>query len=356
VTAPKHHDDWQSGGNKMPRSYFRFLAIAVVLIPANLFGQGQRAGTAPALHGVLTVKAKEGTTPPDSFWVILFNRDKSEFGRQAVANHGAYSFRNISIGDWEIAVEAGGLILGRIAVTVNPTGGGDMRQDLVLEWGDKSGPTNPGAISSLESYSRTTEGESLMKQALAARSRKNSVEATNLLKKVVAADARDFEAWTELGNVLFAQGHAKDAEFAFRRALEEKPNYAVALLNLGKMQYGQKNYDAAIATLTELTNSHPEFAEAHRFLGESYLRIKRGSNAVPELEEAARLDPHNQADAHLSLAALYDAAGLRDRAAGEYEKFLAMRSNYPDKKKLEKYIRDNKKLRSSAESAGWTTM
>jgi Tfp pilus assembly protein PilF len=64
------------------------------------------------------------------------------------------------------------------------------------------------------------------------------------------------------------------------------------------------------------------------------------------LEEAARLDPGNQAEAHLSLAALYDAANLKDRAAAEYEKFLAKKPDYPDKKKLEKYIRENKKRES----------
>jgi Tfp pilus assembly protein PilF len=85
-------------------------------------------------------------------------------------------------------------------------------------------------------------------------------------------------------------------------------------------------------------------AEAHRFLGESYLRVKKGSKAVPELEEAPGLDAENQAEAHLSLAALYDAANLKDRAAAEYEKFLAGKPNYADKKTLEKYIHDHKKL------------
>ena len=85
-------------------------------------------------------------------------------------------------------------------------------------------------------------------------------------------------------------------------------------------------------------------AAAHRFLGESYLGIKKGSKAVPELEEAVRLDPENQAEAHLSLAALYNAANLKDRAAAEYEKFLAIKPNYADRKTLEKYIHDNKKF------------
>ena len=158
------------------------------------------------------------------------------------------------------------------------------------------------------------------------------------------ADPKDFEAWTELGTTLFAQNNQGEAEKAFKRALEEHPSYPPAMTNLGKLNYEQKNYDAAIKVLSELVAAHPESADGRRFLGESYLRIKKGSLAVAQLEEAARLDPAGQAEALLSLASLYDAAGLKDRAAGEYEKFLAIKPDYAEKKKLEKYIKDNKKI------------
>ncbi len=43
------------------------------------------------------------------------------------------------------------------------------------------------------------------------------------------------------------------------------------------------------------------------------LQTKKGLRAVPYLKEAARL---GQADAHLRLATLYNAAGLKSEAAG----------------------------------------
>jgi len=76
------------------------------------------------------------------------------------------------------------------------------------------------------------------------------------------------------------------------------------------------------------------------FLGEAYLQIKKGSKAVGYLNEAARL---GRPEAHLRLAALYDAVGMKDKAAIEYEQFLEKKPDYPDKKKLQKYISDNKK-------------
>jgi hypothetical protein len=48
-------------------------------------------------------------------------------------------------------------------------------------------------------------------------------------------------------------------------------------------------------------------------------------------------------EAHLRLAWLYNAAGIKDKAALEYEELLKKRPDYPDRKKLEEYISANKK-------------
>ncbi len=50
------------------------------------------------------------------------------------------------------------------------------------------------------------------------------------------------------------------------------------------------------------------------------------------------------AEAYLSLRALYDAAGARDRAAELYEKFFALRPDYPGKAALIKFIQSGKKF------------
>ena len=38
------------------------------------------------------------------------------------------------------------------------------------------------------------------------------------------------------------------------------------------------------------------------------------------------------ADAHLRLAMLYNGAGMKDKAAAEYEQFLKKKPNYPERK------------------------
>jgi Tfp pilus assembly protein PilF len=49
------------------------------------------------------------------------------------------------------------------------------------------------------------------------------------------------------------------------------------------------------------------------------------------------------ADAHLRLAALYNAVGMKDKAAAEYEEFLKKRPDDPEKQQLQAYITANKK-------------
>ena len=61
------------------------------------------------------------------------------------------------------------------------------------------------------------------------------------------------------------------------------------------------------------------------------------------LNEALKLDPIGMADAHLLLAALYNAKDMKDKAAAEYEMFLKKRPDSPDKKRLKDYIAANKK-------------
>jgi tetratricopeptide (TPR) repeat protein len=87
----------------------------------------------------------------------------------------------------------------------------------------------------------------------------------------------------------------------------------------------------------------PPSAQANFFLGEAYLQIKKGSLAVGYLNEAIRLDPSGMADAHLRLGALYNAVGLKDKAATEYEEFLKQRPDDPEKENLRAYITAYKK-------------
>jgi tetratricopeptide (TPR) repeat protein len=319
------------------------LASLVAVAPSITRAQGSRGHT---LFG--DVKVDEGKTTelkPLTFDIILYSMDGRVFSRERVSNNGRYRFFGLRSGEYDIAVELDSREIARIRVNLGAIGpASDHRQDIEMEWKADSAGASPRAkhqtVSAEDFYHRPSANKALFEKAQAAIDKKKYDEGVLLLRQVLDADAKDFQAWSELGTAYLLLEKKGDAEKAYARAVEEKPTFFLALLNLGRMRAVQKKYEEAIEPLTRAVELQATSAEANLLLGEAYLQTKKGSKAVGYLEEAARL---GRTDAHLRLAALYNAAGLKDRAAAEYEQFLSKEPNYSDKSKLEAYIKANKK-------------
>ena len=123
------------------------------------------------------------------------------------------------------------------------------------------------------------------------------------------------------------------------KATQVRPTFALAFINLGRLRTSNKKFEEALDPLTKAIELQPNSGEANLLLGEVYLQLKKGSKAVTYLTEAARL---GKPEAHMRLATLYNAVGMKDKAAAEYEEYLKKNPNYPEKKKLEQYIQANK--------------
>ena len=314
--------------------------VALLAVPNVLQAQGGGA----MLFGDVTVdESKVDGSKPLSYDILLYALDGRVVARQKVANGGRYRFMSLRSGEYDIVVEVENQEVARIRVnvTVLPSGS-DIRRDIELEW-KASTSRAPGSgrkqtISVADFYERSASAKANFEKAQSALDKKNYAEGVALLKAIVAADAMDFQAWTELGTAFLLLGKKDDAEDAYRQGLKARPNFKLALLNLGRLLVEQLMYEDAIAPLTSLIDVDRESPDGHLVLGQAYIQIKKGSKAVTHLNEAARL---GRPEAHLWLATLYDAAKLKDRAAAEYQQFLQKRPNHPDRKKLEKYIAEN---------------
>ena len=282
---------------------------------------------------------------PISFEVALYTEGGTLLSRQTVNNNSRYRFLNLQNGRYDLAVEVEGEEIGRIRVWVQSAYKTDHRQDINLEWRPRPGAprARTQTVSAADFYKRTPANQALFERAQRALDERRYEEAAALLKQILDLDAGDFQAWTELGTARLMQHDAAEAEKSYRRALDARPGFTLALLDLGRLLMAQGRYADAVEPLAKAVQSRPDSADANYLLGESYLQVKRGSKAVVYLNEALRLDPQGKADAHLRLAALYHAAGYRDRAAEEYRKFLAKRPDYPERKRLERYIAENRK-------------
>ena len=324
-------------------------ATVMVLLTPCALGQGSGTNT---LYGDLQVdESKVSGLKPMSFEVVLTGRNRSAIGHQTVAKNGRFRFENLANGTYYISVRMDNSEIANVRVTLlNGSGtenriGGDYRQDIALEWrpNPSAGNEKGGVVAPMKHYERIPPNDSLFDKAEKSISEKEYSRAITLLRQIVSSDQKDFQAWTELGTAYFLTKNNDESEKAYLRALELEPTFILGLLDLGKLRLQQKNFDGAVEVLTKASALPPPSAEVNYFLGEAYLNLKKGSKAVAYMNEAIKIDPLGKAEIHLRIAEIYDAVGLKDLAAIEYEQFLKKKPDYPDRKTLQKYIAGNKK-------------
>lgn len=296
------------------------------------------------IFGDFNVAGPGAEEKPLTFTVMLALRTGIILDRQRVGSKGRYQFNNVGEGDYDVVVEYENNEVWRQHVKLNGMET-RFRQDISLEW--RSGApavksAKPPTISAEDAYDRKGPNKGRFEKAEEALDKKEYDKAVTLLSQIVTDDPQDFQAFTELGTVYLIQKNPTEAEKAYLRATEIRPTFFLALLNLGRVRAQQKNFEGAITVLDRAVTVQPASADANYLLGNAFLQIKKGSKAVGYLNEALKLDPAGKADAHLLLAALYNGAGMKDRAASEYEEFLKKKPDYADRKKLEAYIAANK--------------
>jgi len=313
--------------------------LVIILLVASV--AAQRGGH--VLFGDLKVDESQASgSRMATFQVLLYSEAGGLLMRQAVPSNGRYRFLDLRNGRYEVVVEFENREIARVTVSVNSPFKTDFRQDIELQWKSLSTINKTGVVSAAEFYDRSPANTSLFRQATKATERKQYERAISLMRQIVDADDRDFFVWDELGTNFFITKTYFEAESCYLKALQLRPDFVPAMINLGRLRIVLKNLNGAVAVLDRAVKLQPTSPEANYFLGDAYLQARLGSKAVPYLNEAIRLDPVTMADAHLLLAALYNAKGLKDKAVAEYSAFLKQRPNYSDRKKLEAYISANK--------------
>jgi tetratricopeptide (TPR) repeat protein len=266
--------------------------------------------------------------------------------QREVKYKGSFQFAGITYGsDAYILVEADNKEIRRIPILVSDVSGlnPQIRQDINITWTEiQNAKINDNKVINANSYyKRSEENQKLFDKAIVSAKNKKTDEAISGFKKIVEKDEKDFVSWTELGTAYFVDKKMSEAESAYKKAIEIKPEFAPALLNSGKLYLAEKAPEKAVEVLIKAVELEPTSADINQFLGESYLQIKKGSKAVIYLNEAIKLAPIEKAEIHLRLATLYNGANLKDKAVNEYKMFLEKVPNFPEKDRLEKYIKEN---------------
>lgn len=322
------------------------LSFLLIVFAGGSFGTPAMAQTGDhILYGDVKVdESKSRGFVPISYDLILYTSSGQVVARQTVTSNGRYRFMNLANGHYDLVVEFENTEIARIRVEVMAPLKNDFRQDISLELKPTAGSSSkPASISVEDYYKRSSTNQKLFEKAQAATDKKKYGDAIALLNQLLANDPKDYQAWSELGTVHLLGQNLTEAEKAYTQAIDVRPRFFLGLMNLGRTRMMQKNFDGAIPVLSTALEVKATSADANYYLGEAYLQVKKGSKAVGYLNEAIKLDPVGKANAHLRLATLYNAVGMKDKAAAEYEAFLKKKPDHPDRKKLEQYIAENKK-------------
>lgn len=318
-----------------------YLSIFLILLLAGPVVA--QAGGHTLLGDVKVDESQANGSRPLALQVLLYSEGGNLLFRQTVSSNGRYRFNNLRDGRYDVVVEFENVEAARVRVYVSSPFKTDFRQDIELQLRENPKRAKPGVISVADNYNHTAANAALYRRATGAIEEKHYQQAISLLRQIVESDPADFPAWQELGTVYFILKNFEEAEQAYTQALLRHPDYVLALISLGRLRIARQNFEGAVLVLSNAIAVEPTAPQANFFLGEAYLQLRLGSKAVPYLYQAIKLDPAGMADAHLLLAALYNARNLKDKAAREYLEFLKQRPDYPEKKKLEAYIAANKK-------------
>lgn len=260
--------------------------------------------------------------------------------RAVATDAGYYLIRNVRRENVSVVVEIDGIEAARQHLVAPPMS--NPRQDFTIPWNHGSGTAQRGGVIDASSlYDRSDKNEELFRQAKSAVRAGDPKRAYEFFNTLLAGDPKDYVAWTELGSTFFSNNSANNAEACYFKALQLRKDYFPALLNLGKLYLSRQRYDDAILALNNAVKINSDSADAHYYLGETYLRTRKGNSAEYHFIKALKIAPAAKSEVHLRLASLYVAANQKGKAAAEYRAFLDKNPDYAERTKLEAFIKEN---------------
>ena len=163
--------------------------------------------------------------------------------------------------------------------------------------------------------------------------KKDYAAAEPLLRKVVAADPANYQAWFDLGFVCNGLGKTDEAIAAYRKSVAAKADVFESNLNLGLMlaKTGQPDAEQFLRAATVLkptANTDEGHARAWLSLAQ-VLESKKPDEAVDAYKQAAALMPKDP-EPHLAAAGLLEQANHFADAEQEYKLALAIDPNSGD--------------------------
>jgi tetratricopeptide (TPR) repeat protein len=119
-----------------------------------------------------------------------------------------------------------------------------------------------------------------------------------------------------------------EAKSIYGAILEIDPDHAAAAINLGTIQYNERDFDHAETLYRRATEADPEYALAFFDLGNVLDELQRLPDAISAYERALKLVPQ-YADAHYNLALAYERMQEPRRALTHWTRYIQLDPSGP---------------------------
>ena len=149
-------------------------------------------------------------------------------------------------------------------------------------------------------------------------------EAELLLRKAIELKPDYAEAHLNLGNILQGLGKFKEAAISTHKAIELKPDFVIAYLNLGNILKNLGQLEKAELCLRKAIELKPDFVDAHLNLGNILQGLSNYKDAELCIRKAIELKP-DYAEAHLNLGNILKHLGQLEEAKLSYHKAIELK-------------------------------
>ncbi len=142
------------------------------------------------------------------------------------------------------------------------------------------------------------------------------------LKKAVEMAPQFADAWNNLGTLAYHSKEYRQAEEYFREALQQEADLYPPLVNLGGALLSQGKLEESLPINLRAVETRPDDALAQSQLGQSYFFLGQLDSAERHLKQAKALDPRHFSFPQLVLAQIYQLRQDSPSLIGEFEEFL----------------------------------
>jgi tetratricopeptide (TPR) repeat protein len=152
---------------------------------------------------------------------------------------------------------------------------------------------------------------------------KTPVQLEQEARETLKESPNDPQLHYQLGNALYDQGRREEAAASYERAIEIKPDFVKALVNLGVVLNESSKSEEAIKYFNKAEAIAPKDVTVLCNKGLALYALQRYPEAIALYQKSMKLEPNNQLPYYLLGVAFAD-AGIYREAIREWEKVVAI--------------------------------